>query len=277
MKRLTLVPVLVFVLLLSFLPGRTHAAMTDWSEVHGGAVRLIAAGPIQDGHYLAGLEFLLEPGWHTYWRYPGEAGIPPQISTDGSTNIKTLEVLYPVPERYSDGFSQSIVYHDGIVLPIRVVPEDPDRPVSLHVEVFFGICKDICVPGDAAGSLVLSADADTDALAGRLIQRDLNRVPAAPAPEGLRVSAVTLNASGDRLVIEAQTGDALDADLFAAAPQGSYIALPSPAQRSAGKAVWTLPTKGLATTGSDATLRLVLSAGGKAVEHLEPIRAGWVK
>ncbi|MEM5580934.1 MULTISPECIES: protein-disulfide reductase DsbD domain-containing protein [unclassified Roseibium] len=266
-----------FALLLALVPGRVHAAMTGWTEVHGGAVRLIASGPMQDGQYLTGLEFLLEPGWHTYWRYPGEAGIPPQITTEASSNVKELDVLYPVPERYSDGFSQSIVYHDGIVLPVRVVPEDPERPVSLHVEVFFGICKDICVPGDAALSLDLSPQAATDALAGRLIQRDLERVPSGAAPDDLRISSVSLDEAGDMLVIEARTGDASDPDLFAEAPAGSFIALPQPVSRSADKTVWTLSTKGLATNGADDnTLRLVLTAGGKAIEHLEPIQSGWV-
>lgn len=254
-----------------------RAEMTDWTEVQGGAVRLIAAGPLENGQYLAGLEFLLEPGWHTYWRYPGDAGIPPQISFEGAENFADAEVLYPAPERYDDGFSESIVYHDGIVLPIRVTPEDAERSVRLSVDVFFGICKEICVPGDAALSLDLDPAAETDKLAARLIERDLAAVPEAGADGDVRISSITLTDQRDSLVIEAEVRDGQSSDLFAAAPEGSYIGLPKFTGHSEGKATWRLSTKGLAASAGDNMLRLVLTAGDKAVEHLQPIGPDWVK
>ncbi|MDN3718361.1 protein-disulfide reductase DsbD family protein [Roseibium salinum] len=231
----------------------------------------------KNGQYLAGLEFLLEPGWHTYWRYPGDAGIPPQISFEGAENLADAEVLYPAPERYDDGFSESIVYHDGIVLPIRVTPEHAERRVRLSVDVFFGICKEICVPGDAALSLDLDPAAETDGLASRLIERDLAAVPEAGADGDLRISSVTLSDQRDSLVIEAQVRDGQSPDLFAAAPEGSYIGLPKFTGQSAGRATWRLSTKGLAASAGDNMLRLVLTAGDKAVEHLQPIGPDWVK
>jgi len=258
------------------LPVPAKAAATDWTEVQGGAVRLIASGPMTDGRYRAGLEFMLEPGWHTYWRYSGEAGIPPQITTTGSANLQTLDVHYPAPERYDDGFSESIVYYDGIVLPLLVTPEDPGRPVSLSIDLFFGVCSDICVPGDAALSLELTPSSETDTLAERLILRDLEAVPGPATSDDFRVSSVVFDAAG-MLTIEAQVGDRTGADLFAAAPEGSFIALPKPAGETDGRTVWTLSTRGLATTDSDNTLRLVLTAGGEAIEHLEPIQPGWTQ
>jgi DsbC/DsbD-like thiol-disulfide interchange protein len=267
----------LFTLLSCLLSGPALAAMTEWNEVEGGAVRLIADGTMNDGHYLAGLEFLLDPGWHTYWRYPGEAGIPPQISIDGSANVKDFEVLYPAPERYSDGFSQSIVYHDGVVLPLRIVPEAPGRTVSLQIEVFFGVCKDICVPGEAVLSLQLPGEAEGNALAARLIQRDLDRVPRPASDQNPRINSVTHVEADSSLTIEARVGEAADLDLFAAGPEGSYIGLPKPTERAGGTAVWTLSTKGLAASEADATLRLILKADGKAIEHLEPVPPGWAE
>ena len=263
-------------LLAGLLPAAAQAAMTEWTEVKGGAVRLIASAAQEDGHYLAGLEFLLEPGWHTYWRHPGEAGIPPQISVDGSQNLKALDVLYPVPERYNDGFSESIVYHDGIVLPIRVLPEDPTAPVTVKIDLFFGVCSDICVPGDAVLTLELSPSGEPDALAERLIRRDLAAVPQPQASEGLRITSVALDGSGTGLRIEADTAGLENPDLFAAGPEGSFIGLPKPLGQDSGKIAWSLSTKGLAMTEDDKTLRLVLSAGGSAVEHLEIIPDAWV-
>lgn len=272
MKRLFALAALI----LPVLPVPGFAAMTDWTEVHGGAVRLIAPGQIEDGQYLAGLEFLLEPGWHTYWRYPGEAGIPPQISSEGSANVEALEVLYPAPERYSDGFSESIVYHNGIVLPLKITPADPGRPVSVSIDLFFGVCSDICVPGEAALALELSPTGETDALAARLIRRDLDNVPSASASDHLGITSVGPGDSPGMLSIEAEIGDAGETDLFAAGPEGSFIALPKLAGRTGTRALWSLSTKGLSTTEADDTLRLVLTADGKSVEHLAPIAPDWI-
>lgn len=266
---------IAFMLLLCALaPAR--AEMTEWVEVQGGAVRMISAGPLQDGHYMAGLEFLMEPGWHTYWRYAGEAGIPPQISVTGSDNLKDLDILYPVPERYYDGFSESIVYHDGIVLPFRITPAEKDNNVTLEVEVFFGICKDICVPGEALLSLNFSPNRSEDALSKRLISRDLSAVPQQAPTEGLEINSVTHD--GDSfLIVETVVQEGVEADLFAAGPEGSFIGLPKPLERDGNKATWRLSTKGLAKTDGDDQLRFVLSSDGKGVEHLETIPADWIK
>jgi hypothetical protein len=77
------------------LPTAALAAASEWVTVKGGAVRLITAGPPENGTYWAGLEFQLEPGWHTYWRYPGEAGIPPQIAWTATSNIKDKDSSVP--------------------------------------------------------------------------------------------------------------------------------------------------------------------------------------
>jgi DsbC/DsbD-like thiol-disulfide interchange protein len=268
--------VIAFALALAVLAPPAHAAMTGWTEVQGGAVRLIASGPMKDGHYEAGLEFMLEPGWHTYWRYPGEAGIPPQIDTSASANLKSKEVLFPVPERYDDGFSESIVYHNGIVLPLRIEPEAPDQPVTLSLDVFFGICNEICVPGDATLTLDLAPDGEADSLAQMLIARDLDAVPDAAPSEDLQIKSVTLSADGDALDIEVQAPENASPDLFAAAPEGSYIGLPKHTGQSSGSHVWRLSLKGMKTTDSDTELRLVLSSDGRAVEQLFPIDPDWL-
>lgn len=257
------------------LPAR--AAETGWTEVQGGAVRLIAEGPMRDGTYLAGLEFLLDPGWHTYWRAPGEAGIPPQLDFGASINLGSAEVLYPVPERYSDGFSVSIVYHDGVVLPVKVVPLDPAEPVRLDISLFFGVCSDICVPGDARLSLELATSMPADTLAARLIGRDLQRVPG-PADGEIAIGSVSLGESGEALIIETATADkAADAELFAAGPEGSYLGVPELVSRDGQRQIWSLPTRGLAVAPADRFLRLVLSNEGRGVERLVEIRPEWLQ
>lgn len=249
--------------------------MTAWSEVQGGAVRLISSGPLESDHYLAGLEFQLEPGWHTYWRYPGEAGIPPQITLTASDNLAKFEILYPTPERYSDGFSESIVYHHGIVLPIEVTPEDPSKDVHLTFELFFGICSDICVPGDANLTLDFSPTAKIDKLAAKLISRDLEAVPQPASENGPRV--VSLRHTGKQLEVVADLASAVSPDLFAEGPEGSYIGLPKLITHSGDQATWHLSTKGLAVNDNNQSLRLVLTSDKGAVEQLLPIDPSWLK
>ncbi|MET1413988.1 protein-disulfide reductase DsbD domain-containing protein [Roseibium sp. HPY-6] len=270
----TLLHALAIFAVCAFSPAR--AAMTEWVEVHGGAVRLISSGPLDDGRYLAGLEFLMEPGWHTYWRYAGEAGIPPQISMTASENVAELDILYPVPERYHDGFTESIVYHDGVVLPFRITPNEAEKSARMEIEVFFGICKDICVPGDAVLSLDFQPDDSKDALASRLIERDLAAVPKAQPGNGLEISSVTFDGS-KFIIVETKVSGEAEADLFAAGPEGSYIGLPKFVEQAGDKRVWRLSTKGLKTSQYDDTLRLVLTSGGHAIEHLEAVPADWVQ
>jgi DsbC/DsbD-like thiol-disulfide interchange protein len=126
-------------------------------------------------------------------------------------------------------------------------------------------------------SLQLDPDARPDSLSAKLINRDLQSVPGIAPSGGLDIVSVTLvESEGKRLRIEADTGSAGAPDLFAAGPEGSYIALPKLAEGETGNPVWHLSTKGLKTTTSDSSLRLVLSDGNHALEHLAPIQPDWL-
>ncbi len=95
---------------------------------------------------MAGLDIVLAPQWKTYWRAPGEAGIPPQFDWSGSQNVATVRVHWPSPQVFTLNGMQSIGYHDAVVLPLEVTPKDPAQPVALHLEMQLGVCKDICIP-----------------------------------------------------------------------------------------------------------------------------------
>ena len=134
-------------------------------------VQLIVPGGIapSEGSYLIGLELDLPAGWHSYWRNPGDAGIAPRFSFETSSNLKALEVLYPAPERYFDGFSTSITYHDRVVFPLKVTPVDAGAPVELRLGLDYGYCREVCVPGHAALEADLNpADAENAELAADL-------------------------------------------------------------------------------------------------------------
>ncbi len=141
-------------------------------------LRLIGAKDISASVYTAGVEMTLAPGWHTYWRKPGDSGIAPHFDWAGSDNVADLKLLWPVPERFNLPDDMTIGYQTHIVWPVLVRPVDPARGVTLRLHMSYGVCSDICVPGDAHVALDLPTQATS--ADGTLIRAALQRVPAAP-------------------------------------------------------------------------------------------------
>ena len=99
-----------------------------------------------DGRHFAALHLTMAPGWKTYWRVPGAAGIPPEFTFAGSDNLASVTVHWPVPHVFSVNGLTSIGYSDELVLPLEVAPVAADVAVQLHIAAEMGVCKDICVP-----------------------------------------------------------------------------------------------------------------------------------
>ena len=109
-----------------------------WDGDQRAAVRLIAGAPRGSGaasiHH-AGVEVHLAPGWKTYWRYPGDSGVPPRFDFSGSRNLKSASVRYPAPHRLTDESGTSIGYKGDVVFPLDVTPQDAGKPVDNHGEL----------------------------------------------------------------------------------------------------------------------------------------------
>ena len=103
---------------------------------HHSRARLFSAGT-SDGpaNLLAGVQIELDPGFKTYWRNPGESGLPPAFDWAGSENLAKVEVLWPAPTRFEDASGVSYGYLDGVTFPIRVTAEDQRRPVRLALKL----------------------------------------------------------------------------------------------------------------------------------------------
>src|SRR6516162_6570176 len=94
---------------------------SPWQRDGHSAVRLLA-GSRSGAVLLGGIAFQLQPGWKTYWRSPGDSGVPPRFDFTKSDNIEAVTVLWPAPMRFDDGAGGvSLGYHDQIVLPLRIV------------------------------------------------------------------------------------------------------------------------------------------------------------
>src|SRR5258706_5054434 len=138
-----------------------NAAAADASSWDGDArssVRLLAGSPLGVGGSLrAGVEVRLATGWKTYWRYPGDSGVPPVFDFSKSENIKSVSILWPAPHRFTDDGGASIGYKGSVIFPVHVVPESPNRPATLRLTLDYAVCERLCDPAKGAALLELAS------------------------------------------------------------------------------------------------------------------------
>jgi len=171
--------------------GFSHAETTQWTSGLGYKARLIMGAMMDDGYYQGGFEVELEEGWKTYWRLPGENGIPPLFDVKNSSNLDDFKVLWPAPEVFKDGSGQGIGYKNRVLLPFTVRPEDVHQTIDFNLSIFFGVCAEICVPADIKFSGLLSpSKPQTPNLA--LIEEAISQVPVSGKDVGLRVEDAAL-------------------------------------------------------------------------------------
>jgi len=129
---------------------------SPWSEDVRSSVRLIAgANKNGDAQLRAGIEIKMRPGWKTYWRYPGDSGVPPHFDFSGSENLKDVKVLYPAPHLFTDETGQSLGYKEKVIIPLAVSPQQPGKPIRLHLKINYAVCEKLCVPAEGRAQLVL--------------------------------------------------------------------------------------------------------------------------
>ena len=149
--------------------------------------RLLAAGGLAEGRYLAGVEIRLAPHNLTYWKLPGDAGVPPVFSFAGSKNLKSAQPLYPAPRRFPEAGGEAFGYMDEVLFPLWITPTDPTKPVSVALKLDYATCDKICIPARAELSLDLAPGAKESPEAP-LLQAWIERTPrpagdpAAPRP-----------------------------------------------------------------------------------------------
>jgi DsbC/DsbD-like thiol-disulfide interchange protein len=205
-----------------------------WDKEPHAEARLIAGSMIKtpDASFLrAAVEIELDPGWKTYWRQPGDSGVPPTFDFSRSQNVNSVKVLWPAPERFPDGAGgNSIGYVGRIVLPLRVSPQDTAKPSTVHLKLDYAICGNLCVPAEATLELTLNGDGAEDAT----IEKADLRVPrpvALGAGQNLSIRSVHRQPGGehDRVVVEVAAPKGAEVGLFVEGPTPDW-SLPLPEQ-----------------------------------------------
>jgi DsbC/DsbD-like thiol-disulfide interchange protein len=211
----------ILALLLAAAPGAAQTRATD--AVTG--VALLDGWQRPDGSRLAAVEIRLAPGWHTYWRVPGEAGIPPRFDWSASQNLAAVAYEWPRPRVFERFGLHTIGYDRALVLPVVLTPADPGEPMELALDVTFGVCADICVPAEARITRRLVPDAPPEARAR--IEAALAERAQSPAEAG--VATVTCSLAPG--LAPGSDGYELTAEVtFAAAPGPGQIAVIEPGQ-----------------------------------------------
>jgi DsbC/DsbD-like thiol-disulfide interchange protein len=246
------------------------ALAATWGEtVPDTVARLEILPGWRDGDtHVAAMRLTLAPGWKTYWRSPGAAGLPPVFSWSGSENLGGVRFEWPVPDVFHTNGMRSIGYHDQLVLPMLVAVGTQGQPVRLRGELQVGVCDTVCVPWSARFDAVLPAGGAPDpAIRAALDDRAQTgaeagagpvRCAAEPIADGLRLTAtIDLPRQGRDEVVVIETGT-----------QGIWVS-EATAERQSGQLVASadlVPPEAQPFPVDRSALRFTVIGDGRAVD-----------
>jgi DsbC/DsbD-like thiol-disulfide interchange protein len=259
-------------LALTALPSAASAAATGWIEEDGARIRLVAGEPAPDASEMrAALIVELKPGWKTYWRDPGDAGVPPQFNLAGGANVTAARLDFPAPDRFEEGAVRSIGYKHPVSFPLTLTLQAPGKPSVIKASAFLGICEEICVPVQVEFSL------DVPVAVGSTADQALAQAAfdALPKPANASFGLTSLSYQPKSLDIEiAAPPSAEPPELFVAA-SGFQFGAPKFTAALKDKIRYSVPILFAPKTVKieDTHLFYTLKTGGMAVSGEVPARA----
>lgn len=157
------------------------------------SIEVLDGGLTERGTHQAALRLTLADGWKTYWRAPGDAGIPPQFDWGRSRNVETVSMTWPTPKVFEQSGQRVIGYEQQMLLPIEITLARPGQPVRLKGEIAFGLCKDICIPARLNFDKTLDPEAPRNpAIIAALAER-----PFSAAEAGVSAATCRLSPTGN--------------------------------------------------------------------------------
>jgi suppressor for copper-sensitivity B len=259
--------------------GQARAAASAWENHEFARARLVSAvAAVGDlAELRLGLQFKLNPDWWTYWRSPGEAGLPAKIDWAGSENLAEARVLWPLPVRHTLLGIETLGYENEVLLPVLAKPKTAGQPVRLRAAVDYLVCEKICVPARAELKLDLPAGPAVPSPFVDLIDRWRAKVPGDGAAAGLSVTRAAL--SGNELLVRVSAREPLaKPDLLVEGPAGRFFGHPVARLDADGRGgALVVPVSGARTAvaalaGADATFTLV--DGQRAAEFALTVAPG---
>ncbi|MHA3774624.1 protein-disulfide reductase DsbD family protein [Verrucomicrobiota bacterium sgz303538] len=142
-------------------------AQDFWSKSHLEPSLVADTTAIVPGKpFTAGVLMKMDPGWHTYWQFPGDSGGAPKIEWQLPEGFKAGEIQWPFPKAHLDeGDMLTYVYDDEVMFLVEITPpaQLPPGEVKLSAQVQWLVCEKTCIPGQGPVSLTLPVANDATA------------------------------------------------------------------------------------------------------------------
>ncbi len=195
----------LLLLLGAILPGTLRASsdgMDAYAPENVARIDILPGWRLPDGRHMAALRIRLADGWKTYWRAPGDSGIPPAFDWTGSRNMEGVSILWPTPRVFDPEGLRTIGYERELVLPMAISPRRDGGPISIRGRVALGVCRDVCMPMEAEFSARLPASGEGPGSAA--IRAALARLPRSGVEAGLREISCDVEPIADGLRVTAR-------------------------------------------------------------------------
>lgn len=241
------------------------AAMSEWQDIGGGKVRLVAVKDPETRTVSGMVEVKLEPGWKTYWRSPGDSGIPPLFDFSASRGVAVGDVHFPSPQRIEIPSSVFAGYKTDVAFVFDGEALDDDSALTLNLQI--GVCEAICIPAMAVLEIPTAALNRSDPRAESAIGLARSFLPREPRPQFTVTDNVRLLDGKLEISANLPSENGRPA-LFVEGPVEWYLPMPKLQSRDGESAVFTLSLPGSVSADQirQTRLRYTLVSGKSGVE-----------
>ena len=203
------------VIALLLLPTLAHAAESEAVKTARATVTLVSdTDSIAPGEpFRVGLRLRLAPGWHTYWKNPGDAGVAPELDLTLPPGATATEIAWPAPDPLREGPIATYAYTGDLLLSVSLT--EPSAPTIVEAQARWLVCKEICVPEQGSFRLNLSSGRPTPSAQAGLFDVSDRRLPrplpgrAQIGPDGnlgIETADIGPNTVSDAMFLPAQAG-----------------------------------------------------------------------
>ncbi len=253
-------------------PGALANAASAWSEASHSSLRLIRGSSVKPGEYRAGIVLRLKPGFKTYWRHPGDSGVPPVFRFDGSQNLGEAVVHFPVPRRFDDGAGGiSFGYTASeIVLPVTITARNPKQAVVLRLEADYAVCEKLCVPVHGKAELEITLDGRSPH--DNVLREAMSAVPVVAklgSPGAVQIIALRKGLTAEHFLVDVSLPSGVTPELFIEGESPWFLESKSFIPASGGRpATFTVMVieRDKSPDCQGANLTLTLASGSQAIE-----------
>ncbi len=247
MNRGRFLAVASLLLVTLFSTPRANAQMFDGRQLVEAKLVADTSTIVAGQTFTAGLLLKMVPGWHTYWQFPGDAGIPTEIKWNLPPGWKTGPIRWPIPLKLDEpGNIQIYGYHDEVLLMVALTPPAriTEPSVQLAAAADWLVCEKICIPGSAKVQLDLPVGSSAAPAQSDLFAKYRNRLPRPLPPSAAGAVQWTRTAQSFRLTLgDKSLARNSDVDFFPLPDPNSVIGHPRREKTSDGSLLFVIPVE----------------------------------